>query len=302
MLEKVTMTSIVIDKDRCTRCGICVNVCPQIQGWNMEFAIPNIECGLSKKTGSSEFTPTMDETYLAQVLEKIVPNCIKCGHCETFCPEGAFKLNLSLDEDCGKKNMQREIPPDYLGNYLKSRRSIRNFSSQTVEKAKIEQILDISRYAASGCNSQSVEWLVVYDKKMVHRLAELTVEWMDYLCENKDPMSAVLLSLKAAWEHGTDPICWNAPHLLIAHIPENHLSAPIDSVIALTYFDITAPAFGVGTCWVGLLTNAVRSWKPLQEAIALPQGRVISYAMVFGYPQYKTHRIPRRNPLKLAWM
>jgi len=45
------------------------------------------------------------------------------------------------------------------------------------------------------------------------------------------------------------------------------------------------------------------SWKLLQEVLALPQKRVISYGMMFGYPQlqYKAHHLPRRNPLQIAW-
>lgn len=302
MLQKVMMTSIIVDQERCTRCGICIQVCPQFQGWNTRSAMPSTQCSIRKQMEPTGFTDTTGDTPFPQVLEKIAPNCIKCGHCEVFCPAGALKLNLTPDEKCSEKIGAEEIPPDHMGIYLKSRRSIRNFSLQKVEKEKIEQILDIARYAASGCNSQPVQWLVVHDKDMVQRLAGLTIDWMSYLCVNKDPMSAVLLSLKAAWDHGIDPVCWNAPHILIAHIPEKHPSALIDSIIALTHFDIAAPAFGVGTCWSGLLTYAAQSWKPLQEMLALPQEHVISYVMVFGYPQYKTYCIPRRNPLKVVWM
>jgi nitroreductase len=141
-----------------------------------------------------------------------------------------------------------EISTDHLGIYIKSRRSVRHFASEKVEKEKIEKILDIVRYAASGMNSQPVQWLVIYDEKEVQRLAGLTIDWIRYISENKTPLSAYATRLIAAWERGIDPICWNAPHLLIAHIPKNSLTAPTDAIIALTHFDITAPAFGVGTC------------------------------------------------------
>jgi nitroreductase len=150
-------------------------------------------------------------------------------------------------------------------------------------------------------NSRPVQWFVVYDEKEVQRLAELTIDWMRYISGSKTPLSAYAARLVAAWERGIDPICWNAPHLLIAHIPENSLTAPTDAIIALTHFDIAAPAFGVGTCWAGFLSAAARSWKPMHEALALPAGRAVAYVMLFGYPQYKTYRIPRRNPVKIIW-
>lgn len=62
---------------------------------------------------------------------------------------------------------------------------------------------------------------------------------------------------------------------------------PVLSIIALTHFDIVAPSFGLVTCWAGFLTEAAKSWKPLQEALALQSGRVITYAMMFGYPRTK---------------
>ena len=103
------------------------------------------------------------------------------------------------------------------------------------------------------------------------------------------------------WGKGIDRICWNAPHLLFTHIPENNPAAVADAFIALTYVDISAPAFGVGTCWAGFVANAAMSWEPLKESLALPKGRKIAYAMMFGRPRYTIHKIPRRPPAEISW-
>ena len=161
--------------------------------------------------------------------------------------------------------------------------------------------MDIVRYAASGMNAQPVEWMVVYDEKEVKRLAGITIDWMRSLSKGDSPMSPYAKGLVAAWERGADPICRDAPHLLIAHIPENSLTATTDAIIALTHFDIAAPAFGLGTCWAGFVAGAARMWQPMQEALALPTGRALAYAMMFGYPQYKTYSIPRRNTARILW-
>jgi nitroreductase/NAD-dependent dihydropyrimidine dehydrogenase PreA subunit len=271
------MTKIIVDQDRCTRCSICSKICP---------------LGL---------VDSADENHLPQVTESKASGCINCGHCEVFCPSGALTLDFALDEKRDGTIESAEISPDNLGTYLKTRRSVRHYTAQKVEKEKIEQIMDIVRYAASGMNSQPVQWIVVYDEKEVKRLSGLTIDWMRYLSESKNPMSAYAIRLIAAWERGIDPICYNAPHLLIAHISENNPVAPTDAIIALTHFDIAAPAFGLGTCWAGFLAGAGRSWKPMQEALALPTGRAVAYAMMFGYPQYKTYSIPRRNPVQVVW-
>lgn len=272
------MTYIIVDQDRCTQCGICTTVCPL------------------------GFMSEDEEARLPQALEKAAAFCLKCGHCEAFCPTGALTLNFALDEKSDDDVGLNDISSDLLGTYLKSRRSIRCFTPQKVEKEKIEQMLEITRYAASGCNTQPVEWIVVYDEQETHKLAGLTIDWIRHLYENKEPLGTALYSLVTAWDRGIDAVCCNAPHLLVAHIPENHGSGATDGIVALTHFDIAAPAFGIGTCWAGFLTEAAKSWKPLQKELALPQGRVISYAMMFGYPQFKSYRTPRRNPVKIKWM
>ena len=243
-----------------------------------------------------------DEAHLPQVQEANAPRCVDCGHCEVSCPAEALKLNLASDEACDQIIEPGKIAPESLGIYLRSRRSVRRFIHQNVEKEKIEQVLDIARYAASGGNMQPVQWLVIYDEKEVQRLAGLTIDWMRHLSESKNnPLSAYADQLIAAWEQGIDPICRSAPHLLIAHIPEDRPIAPVDAIIALTHFDIAAPAFGLGTCWAGFLSLGAASWEPLQRALALPPGRIFAYAMMFGYPQYRTYRIPRRNPVHVTW-
>ncbi len=59
---------------------------------------------------------------------------------------------------------------------------------------------------------------------------------------------------------------------MIAHIPEGNPVASVDALIALTHFDLAAPAFGIGTCWAGFLSMAAAAYEPLQEALALPAG------------------------------
>jgi nitroreductase len=96
-------------------------------------------------------------------------------------------------------------------------------------------------------------------------------------------------------------VCQGAPHLLFAHIPDGNPVASIDSIIALTHFDVAAPAFGIGTCWAGFVAMAAISYEPLQKELGLPAGRKCAYAMMFGHPQHRVYGIPRRNPPEVMW-
>ncbi len=227
--------------------------------------------------------------------------CIRCGHCEVSCPSGALLLNYLPDEKifitAGSGTLSRED----LGVYMKKRRSVRHFTEKSVEKEKISYILEIARHAPSGGNGQPVEWLVVYDPGEVRKIAGLTIDWMKTLLKSNHPMSGYVPELINSWENGYDVVCRGAPHLLISHIPDGNPIAAIDGIIALTHFDIAAPASGVGTCWAGFVAAASREYPPLRTFLDLPDGRIVSYAMMFGYPRYETHGIPRRKPLQVTW-
>ena len=271
------MTMILVDLNLCTRCGICSVVCP------MAIVSP------------------ADDKTLPIVKDAVAGLCIQCGHCEVSCPSQALLLNVRPDEKVHLPAGAGTISSDDMKFYLKKRRSVRHFTKDLVPKEKILEILDIVRYAASGGNGQPVKWIVVHDPNMVKKIAGLTVEWMKTLQNTNHPMSGYVPVLIGAWEGGRDVICRDAPHLLFAHIPENNPVASVDAIIALTHFDVAAPAFDIGTCWAGFVAGATMSYVPLQEELSLPAGRKCAYAMMFGYPQYKVYGIPRRNPVAVTW-
>ncbi|MDY9924756.1 nitroreductase family protein [Methanosarcina sp.] len=271
------MAHIIVDKDLCTRCSICAKVCP-----------------------SGVIDPA-DEAHLPQVQELNVSRCLYCGHCETFCPSQALVLDLRPDEKILLPADAGNISSEDIAFYLKKRRSVRHFTREPVPREKILEVLDIARYAASGTNGQPVQWLVIHDPEKVRKIAGLTIEWMRTLLNTPHPMSGYVPMLISAWDQGYDIICRGAPHLLFAHIPEENPIASIDATIALTHFDIAAPAFGIGTCWAGFVAAAAMFYEPLQKELNLPTGRKFAYAMMFGNPKYKIHGIPRRKPLDVTW-
>ncbi len=269
------MSHFIVNQDLCTQCGICAKVCP------------------------SDIIALIDG--VPQVQETNVARCHYCGHCEAFCPSQALLLNLRPEE--------KVLLPADVGNIsqkdmefnLKKRRSVRHFAKEPVPREKILEVLDTARYAASGCNWQPVQWLVIHNPEKVKKIAELTIEWMRSLVNSSHPMSSFVPTLISAWEQGNDIICQGAPHLLFAHIPEDNPLASVDAIIALTHFDIAAPTFGIGTCWAGFVTAAASFYEPLQKELGLPAGRKSAYAMMFGHPQYKVYGIPRRKPLEVMW-
>lgn len=272
------MPKIIIDENLCTGCSTCAGVCVT---------------GIIQKASDSDFPAVLEENEL---------NCLNCGHCESYCNQKALTLDFLKDEKIVVNSSAGELDSDDLGLYIKKRRSVRHFSSESVPHEIIKRIIDIARYAPSGGNSQPVKWIVIQNAHDVKKIAGLTVEWMKTLLNSSHALAAYAADIIAIWDSGVDLICHNAPHLVLTHLPiiesDNDIT---EGVIAMTYFDIAAPSFGIGSCWAGFIKMAAESYAPLREALSLPEDRIVSSAMMFGYSIYPIISIPRRNPADIIW-
>jgi len=275
------VTGIHIDENLCTRCGICSSLCP------------------------GELITPPGPTNLPEIRQDRVTRCIDCGHCEVFCPVNALGRDHETWLPASPEGMQ--ISPDSLTLYLMNRRSIRKYRPEPVDKKILIKILEIARYAPTGGNGQPVEWLIMSDPDKIRKVSELTIEWMRSIQSPDHPLSAFIPKYLSQWDRGIDGICRNAPHLIMAHIPgdfhfpKGKPMAFIDAIIALTHVDIAAQAFGVGTCWSGLLAMAAEEYQPLKQYLDLPVGRELAYALMAGYPKYKPGKIPERKTLNVEW-
>jgi len=82
---------------------------------------------------------------------------------------------------------------------------------------------------------------------------------------------------------------------------KDDVTAPTACTIALTYLELAAPSFDLGTCWAGYFNAGATFWPPMQEELRLPEGNVSFGSMMVGYPKFKYQRLPLRNDAKIMW-
>lgn len=273
------MGLFTVDAAKCERDGICVAECP--------LGI------LEMKDPSSTPTP----------VEGAEERCIRCGHCVAVCPRGAFSLTEMKTEDCPPVKKNLALGVEHVEHFLRSRRSIRNYQEKPIERGKLASLIDIAHYAPTGSNSQQVKWTVINSRDGVRKMAGMVIDLIRHMIKEKHPMaeSYRLPSFVKAWESGTDRISRGAPALVIAHAPKEYAMAPVDCAAALTFLDLAAPSFGLGTCWAGFFMLAISQWPPLQQALALPEGHACFGVMMVGYPKYKYYRLPLRKEADITW-
>jgi nitroreductase/NAD-dependent dihydropyrimidine dehydrogenase PreA subunit len=273
------MSHFTVNQEICKRDGICAETCP---------------LGLIERKDDQSFpVPTEDAEML----------CVECGHCVAVCPHGALSLGTITPEQCPPIRKEWLLTPEQAEHFLRSRRSIRVYKNNPVDKGLIKRLIEIARYAPSGHNSQPVEWLVIYDNAEVQTLAGIVIDWMRYMIKEQSDVANFLHMDRVVdqWEKGKDAVCRKAPHVIIAHASKENRMAPVASATALAYMEVAAPSLGLGTCWAGYFNTAATLWPPMLKALALPEDHISYGAMMIGYPKYKYHRLPPRKEPQILW-
>jgi nitroreductase len=193
--------------------------------------------------------------------------------------------------------------PEALGLLMRGRRSIRLYEEELVDRAIIEGLLEVARWAPSGKNVQPLRYTVVSGKERVKELAAHAIDYYRALLQSGSEMATFLGAggLVKAWDLGQDMLLRGAPHLIVAHGARQNPVLVGSGTIALTQIELQATAQGLGGCWAGYLQIAAERHEPLRRAMGLPEADAAAGAMMLGKPKVRYRAIPPRKPLEVSW-
>ncbi len=153
------------------------------------------------------------------------------------------------------------------------RYSLRKFSDQPVEEAKILQLLEAARLAPSAVNYQPCHFIVVTEQELKSRISEgYSQEWFA-----KAPVVIV-----ACGNHSTS---WKRRD------GKDH--ANIDVAIAVDHLTLAAVELGLGTCWVCAFDA-----KHVHRVLELPDHLEAIALIPLGYPA--SDQVPLRKRKELT--
>ena len=140
-------SELKIDKEKCSKCGLCVKHC---------------DCGFL--TVDEEGYPKFDKNK-----EKF---CLKCQHCLASCPNGAFSIFGKSSADSVK--VKDYVNPDDMLGLIKTRRSCRHYKNENLDKETLSKLKNMLAWAPTGCNYHGLHFSVVEDVEVMASYKECT--------------------------------------------------------------------------------------------------------------------------------
>ncbi|MEN6557981.1 MAG: nitroreductase family protein [Thermoguttaceae bacterium] len=279
-----------VEAARCTGCGLCTRLCP-----DQMFQLENGK---------------------AQVVAGSFLGCIACGHCVAGCPTGCITVRgrgMTGDDALPLPPKDTQASADQLRTLMLTRRSIRRFTAEPVDRAALDQILEAATTAPMGIPPSDVGVLVFHGRDRVQAFSEdacaafarlgwllhpVTLTLMRPLLgkENhramRDFVRPLLQALVAERAAGRDDFTYDAPAAMLFHYgPE---SDGADAHIAATYAMLMAESLGLGSCMLGT-TAGLSHDKQFKQKYGVPPKNKFGLGLVLGHPQEVFQRGIRRR-------
>ena len=272
--------NITIDSGACTRCGLCVQICPAEV--------------LSRSDDKIEIST--DSAF----------GCIACGHCMMVCPHDAVTVKgrgIRPDDIEPLPSPEQAAAADQLSALMKSRRSVRKFRETPVDAALLERIVDMASTAPMGIPPWDIGCVIVNGRDHVRSLTEAVVKgytgmlkifkpWLlkamrPLIGKAKYEMFADFIRPLAemyvqGYQEGRDLVFYDAPAVLIFH--HSPYAETTDATIACTYAMLAAQSLGLGSTIIGGATPVIQRNKKLCLSLGIPEGNTPSIALILGYP------------------
>jgi nitroreductase/ferredoxin len=276
------MNKITINEIKCQKCGTCTKVCP---------------ISLIKIIDNN--FPTMTDS------KKLL--CINCGHCEAYCPESALSLSYAPIVSEPPVFTDNDISVKSLENYFRSRRSVRLFTNDIIDKSVVQQAISIAAYSPSGKNDQPVHWTIVLQKDKLQKLIDIIIQWSEILEKENSPLTRIFPAATVIKHHkaGHDIILRGAPALAITHTANDSVmgtAAVTDGIIAMSHFDLILPSLGLGGFWAGFFYIALKACDAVRKELNIPNNNSIAYPYAFGIVKHKITSFPKRKNPNIDFM
>lgn len=272
---------VVVDREKCVRCGRCADIC-----WNGAMQM------------GPDGYPRMGITELADEWRM----CWECQRCMAGCPTGALSI---LGKDPRDMLPRALLPsPLQMDALITNRRSCRKFKQENVDRDLIRHILQVCGNSPTGSCNQIYEFTVIDDIRVMKEFTDvLRDEMLSETAKGNNPPrfdDGDMDMIKSRYDAGEEFCFRGAPHLLAAHAPIGRGEWVFDTAIALAYAELVMTCNDLGFIYVSTPWAALQTCPRARAFLQIPENHYISCLVGFGKPEYQFVRgVWRSDALKI---
>ncbi len=213
-----------------------------------------------------------------------------------------------------------------------TRRSTRVYKPDAVPKELIQRVLEAGRFAPSAGNCQGWKFVVVTDRELLDELSASTVKFLGIFTKlyqgkgplrtglkktlalikpnsiDQRPMVAIQALMTPKFGEGQLDVFFNAPAAVFLLTHHLHISEPnLGMGICAQNMVLAAHSLGLGTCYVGFVSNALNMDPFTKKKFRAKLGiewpyDIVGTVFTLGYPAIKLDKPVDREFPKVHWV
>jgi len=197
-----------------------------------------------------------------------------------------------------KKSTKTETSLSVM-NAIQHRRSVRDYTSQTIGQSVIHALLDAAVLAPTAMREEPWAFAIVQDKNVLDRLSESAKKLAH--TENQGSDTEQAKHTLHVMDKPDFHVFYNAGTLVVIYTKLQGPFVVADCRLAAENLLLAAYAQGLGTCVIGFAVSALNTpeWK---AELKIPSEMTAIAPMIVGVPAGVTPPVPRKPPEIISWI
>lgn len=272
---------VIVDKDRCAGCGLCVRICH-------EGCMSLVDGMVS-----------IDYEY-----------CSTCSQCVAICPERALSWNGVPPAAFDRARLPS---PEQLDELFKQRRSIRSYKKDKIDSGLLKEIVDYGIYAPT--HNYGFRAIVVDDEEIMGVLDRILMRFvsMVYNVAYRPKIVGVLARLigiseeyqlnKPKIENSLERgFAFHQPAAIVFIVGDKRIPLSVDSAqYALANMTFYAQVKGIASCLWGNGPIFMDRSRTARRCLGLQRYDRILGALFLGYPAVKFRNRVEGRTMPIQW-